>query len=134
MMTIRYMKKAPSDLELFQLYEDLGWNDFLKLPKESLHQAILQSGFAMHAYDEDRLVGTGRVVTDGFINAYLCGVGVHPDYQQRGIGSEIIRRLGSICSEAGLHVQLFCSSEKTSYYERFGFETFAIGMMMRQRR
>ncbi|MGG4397072.1 GNAT family N-acetyltransferase [Paenibacillus thiaminolyticus] len=131
-MTIRFTKEAPSALDLYQLYEALGWNDFLKLPKESLHQAILQSGLAMHAYDGERLVGTGRVVTDGFINAYLCGVGVHPDYQQQGIGSEIIHRLGSICSEAGLHVQLFSSSEKTSYYERFGFETFAIGMMMRQ--
>ncbi|RJG20446.1 GNAT family N-acetyltransferase [Paenibacillus thiaminolyticus] len=86
----------------------------------------------MHVYDGERLVGTGRVVTDGFINAYLCGVGVHPDYQQQGIGSELIRRLGRTCREAGLHVQLFCSAEKISYYERFGFDTFAIGMMMRE--
>ncbi|NKI23120.1 GNAT family N-acetyltransferase [Paenibacillus dendritiformis] len=127
------MGAAPSELELFQLYEDLGWNDFLKRSKESLHQAILQSGFAMHAYDGERLVGTGRVVTDGVINAYLCGVGVHPGYQRQGIGGELIRRLAAACSEAGLYVQLFCSSGKTSYDERFGFETFAAGMMLRPR-
>jgi ribosomal protein S18 acetylase RimI-like enzyme len=39
------------------------------------------------------LVGFARAISDGAFNAYISTVAVLPDYQKRGIGRELIRRL-----------------------------------------
>ncbi|TCZ79272.1 GNAT family N-acetyltransferase [Paenibacillus albiflavus] len=129
-MPIRYTDEAANVEQLYELYEDLGWNEYLKLSPEVLHRAIMQSGITMNAYNGDQLVGTGRVITDGYINAYLCGVGVQPDYQRQGIGSELINRLVQKCKETNLHVQLFCSEDNMPFYHKFDFKEFAIGMKL----
>ncbi|MCZ8519401.1 GNAT family N-acetyltransferase [Paenibacillus sp. KR2-11] len=71
----------------------LFWNRYLQLSKEELEKAAVQSWYAVHAYDNEKLIGTGRVISDGVIHACICGVMVHPSYQKQGIGAEIIRRL-----------------------------------------
>lgn len=78
---IKYEFALPDQDQLFQLYENDGWNEFLKLPKEKLHKAMEQSWLVISAYDGDCLIGTGRIISDGVINAYLCGLIVDPGYR-----------------------------------------------------
>ncbi len=128
-MKVKYITEPPCSKRLYALYNYLGWNDFLKLSGEELSRAMKQSWYVIYAYDEkDNLIGTGRVISDGMINAYLCGLCVHPDYRNHGIGSEILDLLVHKCSEHNLHIQLFCEEHLVSYYKDKGFNTFAIGM------
>jgi ribosomal protein S18 acetylase RimI-like enzyme len=127
-MKIRYTDLIPCQEDLFKLYDDEGWNDFLKLPKEALHQAMIQSWYVVSAYDENQLIGTGRIISDGIMNAYLCGVVVHPSYRNQGIGSEIVQQLVKKSHKANLHIQLFSEEENVPYYEKLGFEKFALGL------
>ena len=48
------------------------------------------------AWDGKRLVGIGRVLTDGYRYAALAELIVDPEYRRRGIGCELIRRLRAI--------------------------------------
>ena len=80
-MEIRYESELPTAEEIYELYEHLQWNIYLGLSQEKLLEAMQQSYFAIYAYHEDQLIGTGRIISDGIINAYLCGLGVHPDYR-----------------------------------------------------
>jgi N-acetylglutamate synthase-like GNAT family acetyltransferase len=123
-----YTSHFPSCDDLFELYDSVDWNDYLQLSKEDLHKAIVQSWYVINAYDKENLIGTGRVISDGVINACICGIVVHPSYQKQGIGSEIVRRLVKKCREGNLHIQLFCSEENIAYYKKLGFEVFAVGM------
>jgi ribosomal protein S18 acetylase RimI-like enzyme len=125
---IKYEWAIPDQDQLFQLYENDGWNDFLKLPKDKLHKAMEQSWRVISAYDGECLVGTGRIISDGVINAFLCGLIVDPDYRSRGIGKEMVRRLAAECSKARLHLQLLAEEEKAGYYEKLGFEVFTFGL------
>lgn len=127
-MQINYTYNLPDADALYNLYETEGWNEFLQLPKEILLKAMEQSWRVVCAYDHDELVGTGRVVSDGIINAYVCGLIVHPEYRSNGIGREMLSRLVKECQEAQLHIQLFAEKEKAPYYVRNNFEQFAIGM------
>ena len=86
-----YTYEIPIAEDLFELYNHDGWNAFLKLSKEVLHQAMTQSWCVLSVYDDDQLIGTGRIISDGLINAYLCGVIVHPDYRSQGIGKEMVQ-------------------------------------------
>ncbi|EWG13024.1 GNAT family N-acetyltransferase [Cytobacillus firmus] len=125
---IKYELAIPDQDQLFQLYENDSWNEFLKLPKDKLHKAMEQSWLVISAYDGECLAGTGRIISDGVINAYLCGLIVDPDYRSRGIGKEMVRRLAEECRKSRLHLQLLAEEEKAGYYEKLGFEVFTVGL------
>jgi len=125
---IVYSTVTPAAEDIWDLYNALGWAEFLKLSAKELHLAMQQSWFAVYAYQGERLVGTGRVVSDGAINAYLCGLGVHQDHRNKGIGTEISRRLVEHCRTRNLHIQFFCEERLVPYYSAMGFKVFAVGM------
>lgn len=127
-MNIQYSFSLPDANALFRLYDIEGWNDFLKLPEEILYKAMENSWRVICAYNKDQLIGTGRVVSDGFINAYICGLIVHPDHRNMGIGKEMLTRIIAECEASSLHIQLFAEEGKANYYERQGFEKFAEGL------
>lgn len=131
-MDIEYITKLKNKEDIYSLYDRLDWNDFLKLSSEQLFNAMEQSFYAIYAYDGDVLAGTGRVISDGVTNAYLCGLGVAPDYRKRGIGKEISRRLVEYCKGFNLHIQLFCTDKMVPFYENKGFEVFAVGMKVKE--
>ncbi|PGE97712.1 GNAT family N-acetyltransferase [Bacillus pseudomycoides] len=106
----------------------ISGDDYLKLSKEQLHHTLIQSTFVISAYDNDQLIGTRRIISDGIINAYLCELVVHPSFQNRGNGKEIVQKLIVECQKQNLHLQLICTAEYIPFYEKLDFEEFAIGM------
>lgn len=132
-MELRYTTTFPAKEDLYALYENLGWNDFLKLSPERLLIAMKQSWYSIYVYSGNKLVATGRIVSDGIINAYLCGLGVDSHFRNRGIGTEICKRLLMHCLENNLHTQLFCEDNLVPYYEKVGLEKFTIGMRVKEK-
>ena len=130
-MAIIYTSELNNELDLYKLYEELDWNDFLKIDASQLNQAMKQSWLVIYAYDGDTLVGTGRIVSDGIINAYLCGLGVSNTFRNQGIGIEISRQLVEACKQRNLHIQFFCEKHLVPYYEKQGFVEFAVGMKVK---
>ena len=121
-MTLRYQTFPPTPAEYFALFEATGWNDSYHLTPLDLAKALKGSVFMVSAYDEGRLVGFGRVVTD-FIHAMIYDLIVAPDHQHQGIGGEILDRLVGRCYEAHIRdIQLFCATGKREFYERHGFQ------------
>ncbi|MEH7670094.1 GNAT family N-acetyltransferase [Bacillus sp. JJ689] len=126
--SIRHTSEHPTDFNgLLSLYESLGWNS-LKLTVNELEQMCKQSWCAIYVFDDKRLVGMGRVISDGVITGIICGVGVLPKYQSSGIGKEIVKRLIQHCEQNKVIPQLMCVEKLQSYYESIGFEAFSIGM------
>ncbi|MDY0850664.1 GNAT family N-acetyltransferase [Bacillus thuringiensis] len=126
--SIRYTSEHPKDFNgLLSLYESLGWNS-LKLTVNELERMCKQSWYAIYVFDDKRLVGMGRVISDGVITGIICGVGVLPKYQSSGIGKEIVKRLIQHCEQNKVIPQLMCVEKLQSYYESIGFEAFSIGM------
>ncbi|GIO28320.1 GNAT family N-acetyltransferase [Ornithinibacillus bavariensis] len=113
--------------ELWKLYELLGWNS-LNLTANDLERMCKQSWYAVYAYDEQQLVGMGRVISDGVITAIICGVCVLPSYQSKGIGKEIVNRIIQHCEQNKVIPQLMCVDSLEPYYKDLGFRKFSIGM------
>lgn len=131
-MKLSYSEENPSKEELYVLYEGLDWNRFLGLEPYQLMKGMENSWYVIYVYDDEEslLVGTGRVISDGIINGYLCGLGVIKDYRQKGIGSEIFNRLVKKCKDSSLNIQLFCEKELVEFYQKQDFEVFATGMKL----
>lgn len=130
-MAIIYTSELKNELDFYKLYDELDRNDFLKLDASQLNQAMNQSWLVIYAYDCDNLVGTGRIVSDGIINAYLCGLCVSNTYRNQGIGKEISHRLVDASKLNNLHIQFFCERHLVRYYEKQGFVEFAVGMKVK---
>jgi hypothetical protein len=115
---IRYTNTHPSDFNaLVDLYEALEWNS-LELTVQQLEKMCRQSWHVEYAYDKERLVGTGRILSDGVITGVVCGLGIDPAYQ----------RLIAKCDAHKVIAQLMCTESLEAYYERLGFRKFASGM------
>ncbi len=121
-MTLRYQTFPPIPAEYFALFETTGWNAEYQLAPIDLAKVIASSWYMVSAYDEGRLVGFGRVVTDT-IHAMIYDLIVAPDCQRQGIGGEILDRLVKHCQVARIRdIQLFCATGEREFYERHGFE------------
>ena len=135
-MKITLSEQLPDKNEYFSLFVTTGWNENYKASPDDLERVNQNSWLVVSAYDENTLVGFGRVVTDYVLHAMIYDMIVLPDYQGRGIGTRIIETLVNRCKEQGIRdVQLFCAKGKRAFYERNGFEVRAEdapGMQLRK--
>ena len=83
--------------------------------------AMLQNAdLLISAWDDDRLVGIARAVTDYAYCCYLSDLAVDEAYQRRGIGQELLATL-----KQALHPQckiiLLAAPQAVDYYPHIGF-------------
>jgi ribosomal protein S18 acetylase RimI-like enzyme len=94
-------------------------------PKQ-LELAFSNSLLKVFAFDGNKLVGTGRALSDGVWRAAIYDVAVLPEYQGQGIGSAIIRHL---VEHANTDViMLYAAPGSEAFYERFGFSKMKTAM------
>lgn len=60
-------------------------------PLDTVERLVREAARVVGLYDDDRLVGFCRVVTDGTAFAWLADVYVLGDYRGRGLGVELVR-------------------------------------------
>jgi len=126
--TICFTNEPPKDFgKLLSLYESLGWNS-LNLSSDDLKQMCNQSWYAIYAFKDQKLVGMGRIISDGVITGIICGLCVLPSYQSKGIGKEMLNRMIDHCEQNRIIPQLLCTENLEPYYESFGFRKFTVGM------
>jgi len=122
MAHITYRENAPDHNAYFALFKTTGWNAKYRATPSDLATAIENSWYTLSAYDEEQLVGFGRVMCDGVMHAMIFDVIVHPTHQRRGIGSAILKRLIAVCRDENIRdVQLFAANDMRSFYEEHGF-------------
>ncbi len=107
----------------------VGWPTPLSAEK---HLRVLQgSDFVVVARETDngQVVGFGTAVGDGVLSAFIPLLEVLPEYQGRGIGSELVRRM-LILLESTYMIDLCCDEDLVTFYERFGMGRW-VGMGLR---
>lgn len=89
--------------------------------KSTIEGMIKNSNLVVTCWDEEKLVGIARSVTDFHFSCYLSDIAVDQSYQGQGIGKklvdETVRRLGDSCS-----VILLSAPGAVDYYPKIGFE------------
>ena len=119
---IKYSTELPASKDYFELFGSTGWNGRFNLTEEQLHKAIRNSYYAVCAYEGSRLIGFGRLVSDGILHAIIYEMMILPEYQGKGIGKNILNMLLLKCFDDGIKdIQLFCAKGKKVFYEKMGF-------------
>lgn len=110
-------RDLPRD-QVLALYAAVGWSSAEK--PDELMAALAGSDAVVTAWDGDRLVGLANAITDGALVVYYPHLLVHPDYQRRGVGREIMRRVTEPYD--GFHQQaILADANAASFYEKCGF-------------
>jgi GNAT superfamily N-acetyltransferase len=101
------------------LYRANDWSSAEK--PELLHKALLASHSVVTAWDETKLVGLGNAISDGYLVVYYPHLLVLPEYQGRGIGTELMRRL--MARYNGFHQHMLVADGRAlEFYRKCGFE------------
>jgi ribosomal protein S18 acetylase RimI-like enzyme len=91
---------------------------------EQLYLSFKNSYGQVIVFDQDLIIGTARVLSDGIGNAYLVDVWTYTPYRKQGIATEMIRLLES--QLPGQHIYL--QTDEISFYERLGYDEQPTGM------
>jgi GNAT superfamily N-acetyltransferase len=101
------------------LYLANEWSSAQK--PELLRKALLASHSLVTAWDGERLVGLGNAISDGYLVVYYPHLLVLPEYQGRGIGTELMRRL--MARYKGFHQHMLVADGRAlDFYRKCGFE------------
>jgi ribosomal protein S18 acetylase RimI-like enzyme len=107
----------------------VGWGN---PPDPETHWRILDGSGAIElAIDEDTnaVVGFINAITDGVLAAYIPLLEVLPEYQGRGIGKELTRRLLGELSDLYM-VDVVCDPPLEKFYGPLGMKPY-FAMMIR---
>ncbi len=122
---INYIEKTPSADEYNTLTNAVGWG---VSELGIVETALANSLYNVCAYDDDMIVGFGRLIGDGAMFLYIQDIMVLPEYQGRKIGTGIMERivkkiLGYKQTCKDLRAYLGASAGKEDFYKKFGFLT-----------
>lgn len=89
---------------------------------EHFNAPFVNSTLVIFAWDNERLIGAVRVLSDGIIRSVLYDLVVDPEYRNRGIGREFAKR----CREHFPDTEWLVQTEEhiSAYYERLGFRIY----------
>jgi GNAT superfamily N-acetyltransferase len=84
----------------------------------ALRRSFEQSQHVALAWDDGRLVGMARLLSDGVCNAYLVDVWTRSTHRRRGIGPAMVERLAE--AVPGQHIGLQ-TDDAHAFYASLGF-------------
>lgn len=124
---IEFKEERITAQEFNYLTEKVGWGTRDEiLVEEALNNTI----YSVCAYDNNQLIGYGRLIGDKTIFIYVQDVMVVPEYQGRTVGTGIMNSIVNKIKELKgwsptLRVYLGASKNKEDFYKKFGFITRA---------
>ena len=121
MITIKENNKNVNEFNM--LYDLVGWGSY----DESITEKSLANTFySVSIYDDEKIIGSGRILGDELCFLYIQDIMVKPDYQGKKIGTLIMNKLlekvNDIRKEnSSVRVYVGASKDREKFYEKFGF-------------
>lgn len=109
--------------EFNHLYDMVGWEAY----DDSITKQVLDNTYySVSVYDDDKIIGYGRLIGDTICFMYIHDIMVLPEYQNQKIGTLIMNKLMDKVHELqkinpDIRVYLGASKGKEDFYKRFGF-------------
>lgn len=123
---------TPEISAIIELYKSSGINRPID-DKERIKKMYANSNLVISAWDNDKLVGISRSLTDFSYCCYLSDLAVKKDYQKEGIGKELIaitrEKIGESCM-----LLLLSAPEAMGYYPKIGFDMANNAFIIKRKR
>ena len=109
-------------LKICDLYKMAGWWKE-SCSSEQISKLVSGSFCFLTAWNENELVGFGRVISDGFNDGYIQDVYVAENFRKQGIAGNIVSKLTEYCKDKNINwIALIAAPGSVTLYEKLGFE------------
>lgn len=99
-------------------FTDVGW-----------HRISFENSYAtVFVMEDDRIIGFGRMISDGARQSALYDIAIDPDYQGAGIGRKIVESL--MLKTPTCNFILYASPGKEDFYRKLNFKKMKTGMAL----
>ncbi|WP_312648292.1 GNAT family N-acetyltransferase [Aminipila sp.] len=119
-MKLTYEKPKAEDYVSLRIRSGMGNKDL-----ERSRNAIANSLFTVSIYDEEKLIGFGRIVGDQGITYVVSDIMVDKSYQRKGYGDQIMKEINSYFEEntfEDCYICLIANSPADKLYHKYRFE------------
>ena len=122
-MNLKIKENVKNVEEFNLLYDAVGWGAY---NDDITKRALDNTFYSVSIYDEDKIIGYGRLIGDTICFMYIHDIMVLPDYQSKKIGTMIMNKLIEKINELkkehpDILVYLGASKNREGFYEKFGF-------------
>ena len=118
--------EAVSVKELADLRESIGWNRM----ENEYKNPLLTSYYHIAVYEKEVLIGYIDCVSNGVTDSYIQDLMVHPDYQRRGIGTELMTIMINYLKQKHIYmISVVFEENLKPFYEKFGFFNMLCGQI-----
>ena len=116
---------------------NIDWNRVSKILKEvemasfdgEVHKKCFENSHTViFVFDNEKLIGFGRAISDGVYQAAIYDVAVLPEYQGKKIGRIIVEHI--LNSIPQCNFILYASPGKELFYEKLNFKKMKTGMAL----
>jgi GNAT superfamily N-acetyltransferase len=124
---IEYKNNPPLENAAMQALFSSAWS----YESKGNYQPILEraDGYVA-AFDDEKLVGFVKIITDAGLHAFLLDPSVHVDYQRRGIGLELVKRVTALARDLGCHwLHVDFEAQLEPFYQECGFMPSRAGLI-----
>lgn len=94
------LRRSVSDGDLWEMYQ--------------------RSSLVVSAWNNSKLAGIARIMTDGFAFSYICDFAVAPDVQGAGVGRKLLDEVRAECAQTTIF--LYDPNRAAKFYSKMGFE------------
>ncbi|MHB0990443.1 MAG: GNAT family N-acetyltransferase [Burkholderiales bacterium] len=122
-MSIEYKVNAPvTSNQFIELLRESTLDERRPIDdRDCMEGMVKNSNLMATAWNDGKLIGIARSMTDFHYACYLSDLAVHREYQKRGIGKRLLvitqEKLGPKCK-----LILMAAPDANSYYEHIGFK------------
>lgn len=111
---------VPAD-DVQELFKEAGWvRSTPSWQQEKFSLIFLNSTWAFTVWDDERMIGMVRVISDKIMAANIMDLVVASDYRKRGLGKKLVE----LCVQKLPHGDWFAhtSANNFKFYQTCGFE------------
>lgn len=123
---------TPDTEEIIEVYNSSG----IRRPtndKERIEKMYAHSNLILTAWDNNRLIGISRSLTDFCYCCYLSDLAVRAEYQKKGIGQKLIQLTQDKIGKQTALILLSAPSAM-EYYPKIGFEKIENGYIIKRKK
>jgi ribosomal protein S18 acetylase RimI-like enzyme len=95
-------------------------------PVHKTQKAFENSYLRVFVFDGEKLIGTGRAISDGVYQAGIYDITVLPEYQGKGVARTIMEELHKGLD--GFNVILYARPTAVNFYKKLGYSKMLTGM------
>jgi ribosomal protein S18 acetylase RimI-like enzyme len=108
--------------QLHRLFVAVGWSDGSETQGmlQNYNIPFINSTLVISAWDNERLIGAVRVLSDKMFRSIIYDLLVEPEYQDKGIGKELVKQCIDHFPDSEWLVQT--KEHISGFYEKIGFK------------